>query len=140
MSEEKADVVFENGLKEQSEQRKFKTLTKEEQSKLNEETEHKTGFFVRVIRIIRDNPDLIVLTIIVLSFLVAGYWLAKIKLGLTTDQIKVQIWDFIEFVGIVLVGISALVGKLFVAPGVITQSLSKSASKEADSGGRTLIK
>lgn len=140
MSEEEKDVIFENGLKDQSENRKFKTLTKEEQQELNEQTEHKTGLLVRFIRIIRDNPDLIILSIIVVSFCLAGYWLAKIELGMTTEQIKFQIWDFVEFVGIIIMGAIALIGKLFVAQGSISKGLSKSALKDADSSGRTIIK
>ena len=140
MSDEEKDVIFENGLKDQAESRKFKTLTKEEQQELNEKTEYKSGLLVRFIRIIRDNPDLIILSIIVISFCLAGYWLAKIELGMTTEQIKIQMWDFVEFVGIIIMGAIALIGKLFVAQGSITKSLSKSALKEADASGRTLIK
>lgn len=140
MSDEEKDVIFENGLKNQAESRKFKTLTKEEQQELNEKTEYKSGLLVRFIRIIRDNPDLIILSIIVISFCLAGYWLAKIELGMTTEQIKIQMWDFVEFVGIIIMGAIALIGKLFVAQGSITKSLSKSALKEADASGRTLIK
>lgn len=120
--------------------KKYKLLTEEEKKEINKKTEYKSGFLVRFVRIIRDNPDLIVLGIIVLAFCVGGYWLAKIHLGLTTDQIKIQVWDFIEFVGIVLVGISALIGKLFMTQGTITKSLSKSATKEADKYGRTILK
>ena len=134
MEEEKNDI------KEQAEVRKFEPLTKEQQIALNEETEHKTGCLIRLMRIVRDNPDLIVLSIIIIAFCLAGFWLAKIKLGMTTEQIKLQVWDFIEFVGIVVVGVGALIGKLFVAQGSITRSLSKSATKEADVSGRTLIK
>jgi hypothetical protein len=127
-------------MKEQAEKRKFETITKEQQADLNKKNEHKTGLIIRLIRVVRDNPDLIVLGIMVLAFLVAGYWLAKIKLGLTTDQIKVEIWDFIEFVSIVFVGLSALIGKLFMNQGTITKSLSGSASKDADASGRTIVK
>ena len=138
-SDEK-DKTDEQGIKEQAEKRKYKQLTKEEQEEANKQTEYKTGALIRLIRIIRDNPDLLVLGIIVLAFCIGGYWLAKIHLGLTTDQIKLQVWDFIEFVGIILVGVGALIGKLFVAQGSITKSLSKSATKEADVSGRTLIR
>ena len=134
MEEEKNDI------KEQAEVRKYEQLTKEQQIALNEETEHKTGCLIRLMRIIRDNPDLIVLGIVIIAFCLAGFWLAKIKLGMTTEQIKLQVWDFVEFVGIVLVGVGALIGKLFVAQGTITRSLSKSATKEADVSGRTIIR
>ena len=134
--DENAEVSY----KEQAEQRKFEPLDKEKLNKLNEQTEYKSGMLIRLVRIIRDNPDLLVLGVIVITFCLAGYWLAKIHFGMTTEQIKVQMWDFIEFTGIVLAGVIAVIGKIFMAQGTITQSLSKSAGKEADASGRTLIR
>lgn len=124
----------------QAEIRKFETISPEKMKKLNEETEYKSGYLMRFIRIVRDNPDLIVLGIIVIVCCAGGYWLAKIQLGMTSEQIKIQVWDFIEFVGIVLVGVSALIGKLFMTQGTITKALSKSAAKEADVQGRTIVR
>ncbi len=130
----------ENSIKEQSEIRKFETIDKEKIKKLNEETEYKSGYLVRFIRIIRDNPDLIMLGIIVIVCCACGYWLARIQLGMTSEQIKIQVWDFIEFVGIVLLGVTALIGKLFMTQGTITKSLSKSATKDADVSGKTIVR
>lgn len=120
--------------------KKYKLLTEEEKKEINKKTEYKSGFLVRFVRIIRDNPDLIVLGIIIVLFCLAGYWIAIIKLGMTTEQIKLRVWDFVEFVGIVLLGVAALVGKLFIAQGTITKNLSKTASKEADLSGNTILK
>jgi hypothetical protein len=138
-----ADKIVPEGIQEpgffkEQEVKKFRTLTIEDQTLINKETEYKSGLIIRAIRMIRDNPDLIVLSLIVIACCAFGYWVARIKLGLTTDQIKIQIWDFIEFIGIVLVGVSAVVGKLFMTQGTITRALSGQAKKDADVTGNTM--
>lgn len=130
------DVVFDNPeLKTQAE---FRKRTMEEQQAENIKTEQKTSMIRRLVRIVTNNPDLVVLTVVVMLALLVGYYVSIIKLGLTTDQIKLQIADFIEFVVISVSAVIALIGKLYVKQGEISQSLSKSVGKKSDITGRSI--
>lgn len=130
------DVVFDNPeLKTQAE---FRKRTMKEQQAENVKTEQKTSMIRRLVRIVTNNPDLVVLTVVVMLALLVGYYVSIIKLGLTTDQIKLQIADFIEFVVISVSAIIALIGKLYVKQGEISQSLSKSVGKKSDITGRSI--
>lgn len=136
--EEKADIIFENNTTELKMQAEFRKRTMEEQQQENIKTEQKTSMIRRLVRIVTQNPDLVVLTVVVMLALLVGYYVSIIKMGLTTDQIKLQIADFIEFTVIAVSAVIALIGKLYVKQGEISQSLSKSVAKKSDITGRSI--
>ena len=138
---EEIDIIFtenktDDELKKQSILRK---TTIEDQAKVNEETEHKTGLLIRIIRIVKENPDIVILGVLVLAVLALGYSFARFYLGLTVKEIKIEVFDFLEFVAAFIFAVSAFVGKLYVKQGAISKALSGQTEKEADLYGKSII-
>lgn len=117
----------------------LKKISKQEQEEINKKLERKTGFFKRLIRICSQNPDLILLVLIVFFSCLAGYYICRLKLGMTIQEIKLEVLDFIEFTTFILVTAVTFVSKLFVKQGVISRELSNSTQKPSDLTGRSLI-
>ena len=114
-------------------------ISKEKQEELNKYNERKTSFFKRLIRICSQNPDLILLVLIVFFSCLAGYYICRLKLGMSVQEIKLEILDFVEFVSFIIITCITFISKLFVKQGVISRELSNSTQKPSDLTGRSLI-
>lgn len=104
----------------------LRKMTKEEQEKYNKKTARKTGFIIRLIRICKNNKDIIWLSILTISLIFAGYFLAKVIANITDKEIIYGLWDFGKFIFASIVAITAFLLKLFAKKGTLSMKMSSS--------------
>lgn len=114
-------------------------ISEEEKRKQMEETKQSTGFFSRVVRIVVQNPDLVVLFFLVVSVLGVGWCVARFYFGMTTSEVKLYFSDMLEFIGFALIAIASFFGKLYTKQGTISKTLSSVTDKKADISGRSIV-
>lgn len=136
--DKQGDVVFKDQAEKRKEEVKFKELTPEEQAELNKQTEAKTGLFIRFVRMVRDNVDQIWKFIMIGSFCFFVYFFLKVKLGMTSDQIKLFWDDFLYLVISLFAALGTFLGSNYIPQGTISRAWSKSATKRSDASGRSL--
>ena len=137
------DIIFDDKnqseFKEQAQKRKaegskLRDLSLEEQAQLNNETESKTNAFWRLARIIKDNLDQGIVSLIIICSMGLCYSFVKLKLGWTSAEIS----DFLELVLFFVGTICSTLGLNFVSPGTVRQSWSGKISKKHDADGKSL--
>jgi len=120
----------------------LKPMDGDEKKELLKETQKKTSFIVRFLRMIKNifvyNLDLVFLTVLIMCFLLLGYYIAVFRLGLSTNEIKIHINDFLTLVGTLLVGIFSIIGKICVEKGEMSKKMTNQVLKKSDRFGRTI--
>lgn len=93
-------------------------------------------------RNVRRNPDLLLWGLALLAALAVGYFVARLKFGMTGEEVAVGLRDFLEFLGAALVALGLAVAKLYAKAGPIVESLQKKGNKapeQLDEFGRTIV-
>lgn len=133
------DANFEQELKDRCE---FRKRSMDDQESENKETERRSGALIQTIRLLVDNPDLILLICIIVFFTFSGYLFCRIYLGLTHAEIKTATEEVFWLIGFAISGMISTAAKLAVKQGAISQSLSgyveSKMHKARDTYGRSL--
>ena len=116
-----------------------KKMSREEQEQYNKKTARKTGLAIRFFRILRDNPDVVLLLLVVFSAVCAGYFFARFYVGLSLTEMKIGVAEFFEFLFAFIITVSAFIGKLYTKQGIISKTLSGRMEKESTLDGRSII-
>lgn len=119
------------------EEKKFRIRTEEDLNRENLSTRRRTGIVIRFFRMIRDNPDLFLLGIIVCSCMLAGWFMARFYLGLTINEIKTEVTELVFLCIFIVTSVATAIGKVFVKQGLISTSLSGRMDHEHDALGRS---
>jgi len=92
-------------------------------------------------RNVRRNPDLVFWGLALFLCVSAGYLIARIKYGVTTDELSVGVADFVEFIVVAVSAVVFAVAKLFAKVGPVVESLKKRGNKDEnlDEYGRTIV-
>ena len=114
---------MEQDIKDQSERRK---MTREEQERYNKRTARNTGLVVRFMRICGNNKDIIWLSVLTVSILIAGYFLAKMMINITGKEIVSGLYDLAKFLVASLIAFGAFLFKLFAKQGTLSERMSSS--------------
>jgi hypothetical protein len=117
----------------------FEKLTPEEITQQNKKNKRKTGIAIRMVRIARDNPDIAILMLVIVSVFFAGYFFCRIYLGLTANEIRTELSEFVGLIFFMITTVFAGLGKLYVKQGVISSSLSGRISNDHDVSGNSII-
>lgn len=117
----------------------FRQRTPEEMVQENQATRRKTGLVIRTMRVLDDNPDLVRLGIVIFCMGAVGYFAARIWLGLTAEQIKSEITEFIGFIVFLFLTVWNTIKKIYTQQGVISSSLSGRIDREHDTGGNSVV-
>lgn len=118
----------------------FKTQSKEEMLKKNEDGREHAGPTTVFFRNTKKNVDLVFLGLIIVIFGALGYSIARIHFGMTPAQIKAETKDFLEVLGTLALGIFFTYMKIYTKPGPICSRLQQQGNKEnIDESGHTIV-
>jgi len=91
-------------------------------------------------RNVRRNPDIIFWGLALFLALTAGYCLARLKFGLTSEEVVLSFREFLEFFVAAFAALLFALAQLFAKAGPLVEQLRKKANKEdVDDYGRTII-
>ena len=105
----------------------------------NRSTRRRTGLFIRMFRVFRDNPDIVALGVVLVCALSLGYFVARIYFGLTSAQIKLELYEFLGFLFTAIATIMASLKKVCTKQGVISSALSKRIEDDHHPNGNSMI-
>lgn len=110
-----------------------------------------TGFarwFLLIARSIRLNLDLLVMALLLFVFVVIGYTYARIQ-GMTPEQIKTEITEIFELIGLIIAGFGVVLVKLGMDRGSFSTTIGEKIDafktkvlrnpQELDTWGRTIV-
>ena len=124
-------------------QAELRKRSADEQKEEIEQGRTKTSKTTLVYRNVKRNPDILLLILVILTCVALGYCIARVKFGVTAEQIKTGIGDFVSILGAIIAAIIAVIGKLHTAQGPISKAMSGTANKDEsqlDQWGRTIVK
>lgn len=104
-------------------QKKFKELTPEEQQKANQQTGEKHGF-IFFLEKFTANLDQFVKLLLFVFAMFFSYYILKIKLGLSSQEIRVFWDDWLYLLGSGIASITTFLATSFVPQGEISKKLS----------------
>lgn len=116
----------------------FQVQTDDELVATNTRTRRRTGFIIRLFRVMRDNPDLFLLGLIVMFCMAAGWFAARFYLGLTANEIRTEVAELVWLVIFIVTSVATAIGKIFVKQGVISSTLSGRVNNDHDVAGRSI--
>lgn len=104
----------------------------------NRKTRRKTHVLIRLIRILRDNPDMVALFFVMLFTCGVGYFAARIYLGLTATQIRTEAFEFVCFFVTMFAAIVSAIKKVCTQQGVISSAMSGRVTDAHDPSGNSI--
>jgi len=113
----------------------------EAQKRENEKHRQKRSVTTLAVRNVKKNPDLLLFGLAVFICVCFGYCIARVKYGLTAEQIKVGIEEFVYVIIAFVTGVAVIIGKLHTKAGTLARKWSNDTERpdnEVDEYQRTI--